>query len=68
MKFGELLRQKKEAIVNRWFEDSLALYPGVGGDAFRSQQDPFANPVGHSLRVGTREIVKAIIARGLGLR
>ncbi|GAG33495.1 unnamed protein product, partial [marine sediment metagenome] len=34
--------------------------------AFKRQKDPFANPVGHSLRVGTRRIFEALL-RGMDL-
>ncbi|UCF34375.1 MAG: RsbRD N-terminal domain-containing protein [Phycisphaerales bacterium] len=60
MKFGELLREKTDAIVQRWFADVSATYPGDTAVAFRRQKDPFGNPVGHSLRVGTRRIFEAL--------
>ena len=61
MTFGELLRDNKDAIIQRWLEDVLATYPGTSAGAFKRQKDPFANPVGHSLRVGTRAIFEALI-------
>jgi hypothetical protein len=61
MMFGELLQEKKEAIVRRWLEDVLATYPEESSAAFRRQKDPFANPVGHCLRVGTRGIFEALL-------
>jgi hypothetical protein len=61
MTFGELLRANKEAIVQRWFNDILATYPEDSALVFGREQDPFANPVGHSLRVGTHGIVEALL-------
>ena len=61
MTFVELLRQNKDAIVQRWLEGVLATYPGDSPAALSRQKDPFANPVGHSLRVGTRGLFEALL-------
>ena len=61
MTVRELLRQHDDAIVQRWLEGVLATYPGESCAAFTRQKDPFANPVGHSLRVGTRGIFEALV-------
>jgi len=58
---GELLRNNRDMIVQRWFEDGLATYPEESVSAFKRQKDPFANPVGHSLRLGTRGIFDALL-------
>jgi hypothetical protein len=58
---GELLQANKDAIVRRWLDNVLASYPQDGAAAFRRQKDPFANPVGGSLREGTRGIVEALL-------
>jgi hypothetical protein len=60
VRLAELLRSKEEAIVARWLEEALATYPEQAAEAFKRQTDPFANPVGHGLRVGTRAIFNAI--------
>ena len=59
--FGELLQQRKAAIVERWLEVALSVYPEEGAAAFQSQQDPFANPVGHALRTGVGAIFDALL-------
>ena len=64
MTLGELLREKSDAIVRRWFEDASATYPADAAVAFRRQKDPFANPVGRSLRVGTRGIFDVLLEGG----
>ena len=61
MTLGELLRENKDAIVQRWLDDALATYPADSSAAFGRQKDQFANPVGHSLRVATRGIVEALV-------
>ena len=61
MTFGDLLRQKQDAIVQRWVEAILATYPGEGAAAFARQKDPFANPVGHGVRAATRGIFDALL-------
>jgi len=55
------LQDRKDAIVQRWLEDVLATYSEDGARAFGRERDPFANPVGHSLREGTRGILEALL-------
>ncbi|MFH1416872.1 MAG: RsbRD N-terminal domain-containing protein [Planctomycetota bacterium] len=61
MTLGKLLEENRDAIVRKWFEDALATYSGDSSALFKRQKDPFANPVGHSLRVGTRAIFDALL-------
>jgi hypothetical protein len=56
------LREKSPAIAERWLEGALADYPADSAAVFRRQKDPFGNPVGHALRVGTRAAVEALLA------
>jgi len=60
MTLGKLLQTDKDAIVRRWLEDALASYSEEAAVAFGRQKDPFSNPVGHSLRVGTGLIVEEL--------
>ena len=61
MTFGEMLQNSKEAIVARWLDDVLATYPEESSAVLRHQKDPFANPVGHGLRIATRGIFEALL-------
>jgi hypothetical protein len=61
MKLAELLRDNRDAIVRRWLEDALAAYPDKATSLFARQQDPFANPVGASLRTGLAGIFAALL-------
>jgi hypothetical protein len=60
MTFVSLLKQHQEAIVQRWYADALATYPEASAAMLRRQRDRFANPVGHSLRTGTRAAFEAL--------
>ncbi len=60
-KLTQILAQNQEAIVRRWLEAALSSYAGAASRAFANQADPFANPVGHSLRQGTRGIFQALL-------
>jgi len=57
----ESLRKCEDTILERWMADTLAVYPDEGARAFAREQNRFANPVGHSLRVGIRAIVTALL-------
>lgn len=61
MVIRELLESRKDAIVFRWMEDALSVYGDESSALYRRQTDPFANPVGKSLREGTRGIFEALI-------
>jgi hypothetical protein len=58
---SQLLEKRKDTIAQRWLEGALSAYPGQSAAAFMRQRDPFANPVGHSLRVGTREVLDGLL-------
>lgn len=58
----KLIGERSEAIARRWFEDIAAGYPEQTVRFLDRQQDPFANPVGTSLREATRDIVDGLAA------
>ncbi|MGD2153634.1 MAG: RsbRD N-terminal domain-containing protein [Gemmatimonadales bacterium] len=61
MTLRQLLHDKRKTIARRWLEAVLATYPGNSAALFARERDPFANPVGHSLRVGTERILDALL-------
>jgi len=61
MTLRDLLQKNEDSIVQRWFECALETYAGESAVAFKRGKDPFANPVGHSLRVGTRGIFETFL-------
>lgn len=62
MSLQELLQHRRDAIVERWFDEVLAAYPTEGGAFFKRQKDQFANPVGHSGREGTGGLFDALLS------
>ena len=61
MTFDELLQKSKDGIVDRWLKAALSVYPEEGSGSFLRQKDPFANPVGHRLRTGLRQIFETLL-------
>jgi hypothetical protein len=59
--FGDLLEKRKDTIVERWVDAVLSAYPSESAALFQAQRDPFANPLGHSVREGTRGIFQTIL-------
>jgi hypothetical protein len=58
----ELLQEKKDAIVQRWVEEVLATYSEDASALFQTERDPFANPLGHQVREGTRGVFEAVLS------
>jgi hypothetical protein len=61
MKLADQLRDRRDAIAQRWVEDVLSAYPAPAAKVFSRRKDAFANPVGTSLRVGTAGILAALL-------
>jgi len=57
----DLLREQADTIIERWGEAVLSSYPSDAAALFQKQQDPFANPIGASVREGTRGVFQAIL-------
>ena len=58
---GDLLERRKDTIVERWVDEVLSAYPADGAALLRQQRDPFANPLGHGVREGSRGIFGYIL-------
>ena len=52
MGLNEALAEKREAVLGRWFQALLSTYPEDAARFLAGGADPFANPVGHTLREG----------------
>lgn len=61
MTFGDLLEERKDTIVERWVDAVLAAYPSESAALFQAQRDPFANPLGHTVREGTKGVFQVIL-------
>lgn len=61
MGLDKRLRKKKAAIVRRWFDVVVETYPADTQRFLRSQQDPFANPVGRTTMTGLQRLFDGIL-------
>ena len=50
MKLNDLLVKKKSEILNTWLDKLMESYSSDARRFFRKQKDPFANPVGTTLK------------------
>jgi hypothetical protein len=57
----DLMKHRAEAIAARWYDAVLAEYPEQTYAVWKRESNRFANPVGHSLRAGTRTILDAVL-------
>jgi hypothetical protein len=58
-----LLRGKEEAVVGRWLDDILSGYAPETSAFLENKGNRFANPVGHTLREGTRAILRCLLEK-----
>ncbi|HHQ47374.1 MAG TPA: hypothetical protein ENK19_00640 [Acidobacteria bacterium] len=61
-----LLEENGEAIARKWVELVLATYPGEARGFLHNEGDPFANPVGRTVREAAPLLVEALAADELG--
>jgi hypothetical protein len=61
MTLKSLMQERKDAILQRWLEATMATYAKDMSLFLDKQKDPFANPVGHSLRDGTRGVIECLL-------
>lgn len=52
MSLNELLLEKKQAILEKWFDSVLETYPHDTAKFLKKQKDQFANPVGSTIYKG----------------
>lgn len=55
------LKERKSAVSKAWLDRILETYPHRTAAAWTKEKDPFANPVGHTLRESTRAIVSGLL-------
>ena len=61
MALEQLLSEMQEPIVQQWMQYALEVYSEDAELLFGSEKDPFANPVGTSIRSGTEEAFGALL-------
>lgn len=57
----DLLAPKKDKIIARWIETTMASYPPQTVQFFKKQTDRFSNPVGHTLTSGLNALFQALL-------
>src|SRR5512137_138563 len=62
MGLNEALAAKRGSVLERWFEAVLATYPEDAARFLASGADPFANPVGHTVREGLGRLYDQLAA------
>jgi len=62
MGLSEALAAKREAVLGRWFQAVLATYPEETARFLAGGADPFANPVGHTVREGLGRLYDRFLA------
>jgi hypothetical protein len=60
MALRDLLAQRRPALCGRWLDAVLGEYGPVTAARWRTERDPFANPIGHALSTGLPELVAAV--------
>jgi len=60
MKLEDLLRRKRPAILERWRKLITETYPEEMARFLASEDDQFANPVGHFIRHGTDVLLEEV--------
>ena len=55
------IAEHQDEILKRWIEHTIEEYPEETAKFLRSKKDPFANPVGASLREGLAELLDGVI-------
>jgi len=58
-----LISEKKESILSKWFDVILATYPAETSKFMRRQKDRFANPVGYSILQGVEGLFDCLIQK-----
>lgn len=62
MGLDEVLAAKRGAVLDRWFQAVLATYPADTARFLAAGADPFANPVGHTVREGLGRLYDRLLA------
>lgn len=61
MSLKELLKEKKSAVLERWFDSILETYPSDTKDFLRTKENRFSNPVAHRISSGIEGIFDQVL-------
>lgn len=62
MALRETLTERKGAVLRRWLDLIVDTYPDETAKFLKSQKDPFANPVGQTIRRGIQAILDGLLS------
>jgi len=62
MGLQEILRENRDNIVSRWFEQTVDTYPSDARRFFKRLEDPISNPVGSTIFRGMSEAFDCLIS------
>jgi len=58
----EILKERKQTILDKWFQDVAESYPEETTQFLGRKGDPFGNPVGHALRQGLGGLLEGLLS------
>lgn len=58
---ADLLREHREAILERWTDKILRTYPQDAAGFLQKENDRFRNPVGHTIKTETKVLYSALL-------
>ncbi len=61
MEIKDLLQDRREVILKKWFDVLLQTYPEETSRFLRKEKDPFSNPVGSAITEGISGIYQSIL-------
>jgi hypothetical protein len=60
MKLENLLRERKDAVLKKWFRHVVKTYPDETARFLQQEKDPFDNPVGSNVIKGIEEVFEQL--------
>ncbi len=57
-----LLEQKREAILDKWFDLIISTYPSDAKEFLANQKDRFQNPLGYAISTGIKSIYDQVLS------
>jgi hypothetical protein len=61
LEFSDLMSQKKDSILGRWFDAVLDMYPASTSSYLKDQKDRFMNPIGQTIAHGLGGLLEELL-------
>jgi len=68
MELKDLLKEKKAAILRKWFDLILETYPADTSSFLKKQKNQFSNPVGHAISEGIEGVFEGLLEEADSVR